>query len=341
MILKLKYIIFFVLCFPLALFAQAPQLVRINPQHHFQHTVPKGNYSGLTWLGGNRFAVVSDKTAESGFFIFRIEIDAVSGDITEVVNEGFLSSAESNKDEEGIAFFAKDSTLLISREADNRIVEYGMNGKLTGRELAIPSVFSTATPAYSFEALTYNALTHRFWTTSESTLKLDGRQADASNQVKNRLRLQSFDDSFAPQAQYAYLMDEADNHSSASNYAMGVPAMTALDDGRLLVLEREFLVTSSKLGSFVENKIYCVDPAQSIPVSQEKELDTDSPYMQKTLVATWKTSLGLLRQNLANYEGMCLGARLADGSQVIVLCADSQDQYGGVLRDWFRTIIIR
>ena len=63
--------------------------------------------------------------------------------------------------------------------------------------------------------------------------------------------------------------------------------------------------------------------------------------MQKTLVATWKTSLELLRQNLANYEGMCLGPRLADGSQVIVLCADSQDQYGGVLRDWFRTIIIR
>lgn len=341
MILKFKYIIFFVLCFPLALFAQAPHLVRINPQHHFQRTVSKGNYSGLTWLGGDRYAVVSDKTSESGFFLFRIQIDSVSGDIKDIVDEGFQSSGEANKDEEGIAFFPKDSTLLISREADNRIVEYGMNGKLTGRELAIPSIFSIATPAYSFEALTYNAQTHRFWTTSESTLKLDGRQADASNQVKNRLRLQSFDDSFTPQAQYAYLMDAAENNPSASNYAMGVPAMTALDDGRLLVLEREFLVTSSKLGSFVENKIYCVDPAQSIPVSQEKELDTDSPYMQKTLVATWKTSLGLLRQNLANYEGMCLGARLADGSQVIVLCADSQNQYGDVLRDWFRTIIIR
>ena len=341
MILKLKYIIFFVLCFPLALFAQAPQLVRINPQHHFQHTVPKGNYSGLTWLGGNRFAVVSDKTAESGFFIFRIEIDAVSGDITEVVNEGFLSSDESNKDEEGIAFFPKDSTLLIAREADNRIVEYGMNGRLTGRELAIPSVFSTATPAYSFEALTYNALTHRFWTTSESTLKTDGEQTNATNHVKNKLRFQSFDDSFTPREQYAYLMDAAENQASASNYAMGVPAMTALDDGWLLVLERELLVTSSKIGSFVENKIYCVDPAESVAINQERGLDSDSPYMRKVLIATWKTSLGLLRQNLANYEGMCLGPRLADGSQVIVLCADSQDQYGGVLRDWFRTVTIR
>ena len=112
--LKIKHILFFVFCFPFTLFAQAQQLVRINPQHYFQRTVPKGNYSGLTWLGGDRYAVVSDKTSESGFFRFRIQIDSVSGDIKDVVNEGFQSSGELNKDEEGIAFFPKDSTLFIS-----------------------------------------------------------------------------------------------------------------------------------------------------------------------------------------------------------------------------------
>ena len=137
---KLKHILFFVFCFPFTLFAQAQQLVRLNPQHYFQRTVPKGNYSGLTWLGGDRYAVVSDKTSESGFFRFRIQLDSVSGDIKDVVNEGFQSSGELNKDEEGIAFFPKDSTLFISREPDNSILEYGMNGKLTGRKLTIPSV---------------------------------------------------------------------------------------------------------------------------------------------------------------------------------------------------------
>lgn len=248
MILKFRYIIIFVLCFPFTVFAQVPQLVRVNPQHYFQRTVPKGNYSGLTWLGGDHYAVVSDKASESGFFVFRIQIDTVSGDIKDIVNEGFRSSGEVNKDEEGIAFFPKDSTLWISREADNTVLEYGLNGKQTGRGLSIPSVFSTATPAYSFEALTYNAHTHRFWTTSESTLRPDGKQADAKNQVKNRLRFQSFDDTFAAKEQYAYLMDAPDNHPSAANYAMGVPAMAALDNGCLLVLEREFLVTPSKLG---------------------------------------------------------------------------------------------
>lgn len=341
MILKFRYIIIFVLCFPFTVFAQDPRLVRVNPQHYFQRTVPKGNYSGLTWLGGDHYAVVSDKASESGFFVFRIQIDTVSGDIKDIVNEGFRSSGEVNKDEEGIAFFPKDSTLWISREADNTVLEYGLNGKQTGRRLSIPSVFSTATPAYSFEALTYNAHTHRFWTTSESTLRPDGRQADAKNQVKNRLRFQSFDDSFVAKEQYAYLMDSPDNHPSAANYVMGVPAMAALDNGFLLVLEREFLVTPSKFGSYVANKIYCVNPIQSMTISQDKVLDTNSPYMKKVLIATWKTSLSLFHQNLANYEGMCLGPRLMDGSQVIVLCADSQDQYGGVLRDWFRTVVIR
>ena len=136
-------------------------------------------------------------------------------------------------------------------------------------------------------------------------------------------------------------MDAPDNHPSAANYAMGVPAMAALDNGCLLVLEREFLVTPSKFGSYVVNKIYCVNPIQSVTISQDKVLDTSSPYMKKVLIATWKTSLSLFHQNLANYEGMCLGPHLMDGSQVIVLCADSQDQYGGVLRDWFRTVVIR
>ena len=136
-------------------------------------------------------------------------------------------------------------------------------------------------------------------------------------------------------------MDSSKTKKNASNYAMGVPALTALNDGRLLVLEREFLVTQGKLGSFVINKIYCINPNVGILVSPDTALQSDSPYLAKTLIAEWKTTLSLFCQDLANYEGMCLGPQLANGSQVLVLCADSQNQYGGVLRDWFRTIVIR
>lgn len=30
-----------------------PKLVIINKQHYFKRTVPKGNYSGITWLENN------------------------------------------------------------------------------------------------------------------------------------------------------------------------------------------------------------------------------------------------------------------------------------------------
>ncbi|MCR5076949.1 MAG: esterase-like activity of phytase family protein [Prevotella sp.] len=338
---KIRCVLLFIASLPTMVWAQMSPFVRLNPQHHFSHYVPKGNYSGLTWLGADRYALVSDKAPQSGFFVFRIQTDSVSGDIIDVRSEGFRSSDDTNHDEEDIVFFSKDSTLFVSREGDNRIVECRMDGRLTGRELSVPRVFEGTTRQYGFEGLTYNAETRLFWTISESTLKGDGMQADYNNRIANRLRLQSFDEAFMSQQQYAYLMDAPQQHASASVYAMGVPALAALDDGRLLVLEREFLVTSCKLGSFVVNKLFCVNPLVEKPVSADAPLTAESAYMQKSLLVEWKTSLTFFRQNLANYEGMCLGPRLVDGSQVIVLCADSQNQYGGVLRDWFRTVVIR
>jgi hypothetical protein len=55
------------------------------------------------------------------------------------------------------------------------------------------------------------------------------------------------------------------------------------------------------------------------------------------LLAKWRTR----NLRFANYEGMCLGPVLDDGRQVVVLVSDSQNQYGSLLKDWFRTLIVR
>lgn len=44
--------------------------------------------------------------------------------------------------------------------------------------------------------------------------------------------------------------------------------------------------------------------------------------------------------SFANYEGICVGPKLADGRQLLILISDSQNQYRGVLRDWFKTIVM-
>lgn len=317
-----------------------PKVIKIHSQHYYKTNVPKGNYSGLTWLGQNRYAVVSDKEKESGFYVFIIDIDSISGDILNIKTEGFYSSKTPNADEEGIAFHPNRNTLFIAREHDNTIKEYDLAGNMTGNELKIPMLFNVATGNYGFESLTYNQKTHLFWTTSESTLPCDGVQTEPKRLVENHLRLQSFNDSLQPLNQYAYQMDKGTVAKKAMNYAMGVSDLVALDDGKLIVLERELYVSPSKIGSFVKNKLYCVDPTISKVINETFPLTEHAPYLHKVLLTEWRTSLTLLHQDFANYEGICLAPKLADGSQVLLLCADSQDQYGGILRDWFRTIII-
>ncbi len=300
-------------------------------QRSFSGKVPPGNYSGIANIGNNRYAVVSDKSETDGFFVFKIDIDTVSGKIVDVENEGFRSAGTINRDGEGIAYFVPAATVFISGEADNRIYEYSLDGLRTGREIAVPKVFALSSANYGLESLTYNAVTHRFWTTTESTLPVDGEQATSVNGVRNRLRLQSFDDDLQPAEWFYYEMDAPESRTVAGAYAMGVSELCALDDGRLIVLEREFFVSRRKLGSYVNVKLYLADPSAAVP----------GGMLDKYLLHGFRTGLSLFGRSIANYEGMCIVPQLADGSMTLIFVSDSQDGYKGVLRDWFRTVSIR
>lgn len=305
---------------------------KLMPQHYYKKNVPAGNYSGLTNIGGNKYAVVNDKPQNDGFDIFTIDVDYVSGEIVNVRKVKTMSSAVTQqRDGEGIAYFPPANTIFISGEADNKILEYDMNGKLTGRQLQLPSTISMPISNYGLESLTYNAKTHRFWTTTESTLPQDGQQANSVNGIRNHLRLMSFDDNLQYCGAINYIMDEPLSNSQAYIYANGVSALCALDDGRLLVLEREAFVPKKLGGAWCVNRVYSIDT---------KSATGGNAIAQKRLVAMWRTSFNLIHKDFANYEGMCVGPKLADGRQVIILCADSQNQHGKLLRDWFRTIIL-
>lgn len=316
---------------PLFSFAQSVEVLRIFPQHHFRHTVPAGNYSGITWLGNDRYAVVDDKSATDGFYRFTLQIDRVSGDITDVHRDTFVSSGTPNRDMEGIAFHPLTNTLFIAGERDNAIRQYTLDGVLTGKTLEVPSSFLKAAPNYGLESLTYSAALHRFYTCSESTLLPDGVQATATNGARNILRLQSFTDEGRPSAQYFYQMDASTIGKHGQLYAFGVSELCALDNGILLVLERELYVPKKKIGSRVICKLYAVNPLQA----------TAGSVLPKQLLATIKTRLNLTARSFANYEGMCVAPPLADGTVPLILVSDSQNGYGGVLKDFFKVILLR
>ena len=306
------------------------QQVIQNKQRHFPKTVPAGNYSGITWLGDDRYAVVNDKSTTAGFHLMSIRINTTTGDIIEVRADSFMTNNQPNRDEEGICYVPQTNTVFVSGENDGQIVEYSMNGQLTGRKLNIPSVFGFAYSNYSFEALTYNTTTRRFWTTTETTLKTDGVKPSIQQKLPNLLRLQSFGDDLLPKSQYWYLTDSSTVVGMEGKSILGVSGMAALDDGQLIVLEREVRQTANYIGSYVHVKLYVVNPA----LQQSGEL------LQKQLLTEFRTSINLTNRSLANYEGICAGPRLTDGRQVLMLVADSQNQYKGWLHDWFKTIVI-
>lgn len=307
------------------------QEVRVNKQHKFPKTVPAGNYSGITWLGGDRYAVANDKSPTAGFHVMTILTDTKTGDIKDVKNEGFMTiSDKPNRDEEGICFVAPSNTVFVSSESDGQIIEYTLEGQQTGRKLNIPSEFTTTRSNCGFEALTYNASTHRFWTTTENTLKQDGAKPNIKKKIANLLRLQSFGEDLQPKEQYWYLSDSSAVESLEGKSILGVSGLTALDNGQIIVLEREIRETPKYIGSFVHVKLYLVNPS----------LQNPGDLLQKKLITEFRTHINLKNQNFANYEGICMGPKTEDGRQILLMVADSQNQYKGWLRDWFKTIVI-
>ena len=305
----------------------------VNRQRHFPQSVPAGNYSGITWLGELRYAVANDKSPTSGFHLMTIETDSLTGEILSVRADSFMTCGKPNRDEEGICYVPQTQTVFVSGELDKEIVEYNMNGQPTGRRLAIPEIFRTAYSNGSFEALTYNAATHRFWTTSENTLKDDGEIPTLQQRGVNRVRLQSFGDDLLPKEQYWYVSDSSvvkvSKHRGRS--ILGISGLAALDDGRIIVLERELYIPPKKIGSFAHVKLFVVHPARQQP----------GELLEKQLLVEFRTKMNLATQGFANYEGVCLGPHLADGSLLLVLVADSQNQNKGLMKDWFRTVVLK
>lgn len=324
---KMRLIWTILMLAPIMLMAQE---VTVLKQRKFPKTVSAGNYSGITWLGGINYAVANDKSPTAGFYLMTIRTDSVTGELLSVSEDSFLTSGQPNRDEEGICYMPQTQTVFVSGEKDQEILEYNLQGQLTGRKLNIPEIFKSIYSNGGFEALTYQAQTHRFWTTSEFTLKVDGQKPTIERKIGNRLRLQSFGDDLQPKEQYWYETDSTAIKKKKGRSIFGVSGLAALDDGRIVVLEREMYFPKRQIGSYCLVKLYMVNPAQQQP----------GEVLKKSLLTAFRTKMNLTRRNFANYEGICVGPRLADGCQLFILICDSQNQYRGVMKDWFKTIIL-
>ena len=369
------------LAFSLLTGAQDWKVVRENPQKAFPKTVAAGNYSGIAHLHDDIYAVVSDKSDSALYFNFRILVNPKTGELEQVENLGFTERTdgtlndgkswqgqEKGFDHEAIVKVS-DSTLVIASEGYCRLKEYPIlptsadAAKVGSSQNLWESRWPSSEfyPNYNFESLAFDFVRQYLWTIPESTLRKDGQPATPQNGLANRLRLMRLDwgkmkedsnkEEYSEQVNskkdscymmtYAYQMDQPSTHKKADIYVMGVSELCALPDGQLLVLEREAFIPKIKIGAFCKCKLYQINPLNSEEFALKEKFSSDTPFLKKRLLAEWKTGLSLSKRSFANYEGMCLGPKLEDGSQVVILLSDSQDQYAGVLKDWFKTIVIR
>lgn len=368
------------LAFSLLAGAQDWKVVRENSQKAFPKTVAAGNYSGIAHLHDDIYAVVSDKSDSALYFNFRIQVNPKTGELEQVENLGFTERTdgmlndgkpwqglEKGFDHEAIVKVS-DSTLVIASEGYCRLKEYPIlpisadTAKVGYQQNLWESRWASSDfyPNYNFESLAFDSIRQYLWTIPESTLRKDGQPATPQNGLTNQLRLMRLDwgkmkenpnkEAYNEQVSskkdsrymmtYAYQMDQPSTDKKADIYVMGVSELCALPDGQLLVLEREAFIPKIKIGAFCKCKLYLINPLNSEEFSMKEKFSSDTPFLKKRLLTEWKTGLSLSKRSFANYEGMCLGPMLEDGSQVVILLSDSQDQYAGVLKDWFKTIVI-
>ena len=289
--------------------------------------IDSGEYSGIAWIQGNRYAVVSDNLKGGGIVHFAVPIDADGGvgQVRMQLAEGTRTAAGHARDCEGIAFVPSAGTLYVSTEKQE-IREYDLAGRETGKALRIPDDLGAENiqPNRGFEALSYNDSTGLFWTTTESPLKQD-------TFLPRLHRLQSFNADGTPAERFLYQTDApVQTATDAAAYVHGIPALAALDDGRLLVLEREVYVPKGgfwdKLSnSFTKTDIFITDPVHD-----------SAGILRKSLLCSFTT--GAL--DLANFEGMCLGPVLPDGRRTLLLIADSQKGAGGLTQEYVKVILL-
>lgn len=332
------------------------QKVKLRGQEQLNKwNITPGNYSGISHIRDNVYAIVDDKDKVDGFKLLTLDIDLSNGKLRDAhltepdgMKERRAKGEATNRDCEGVAYFPEANTVFVSGEEEQRILEYTLDGKLTGRELAVPSSMhrTKIVSNRGFEALTYNSLQQRFWTTTESMLPADGELSSPQNpDAHDNLRFVSFDHSLKAAESFVYQMDSPEATDLSAKTILGVPSLVALDDGRIIVMEREGCFPKGQYGSWVRIKLFIVNPKASRQVSLTTPMNEvgEDMIMRKEKLCEFVTRLRLGRMNLSNYEGMCLGPKLNDGRQTLILIADSQNGMGNWMyhiKDHLRVVIL-
>ena len=193
-----------------------------------------------------------------------------------------------------------------------------------------PHALSGARPNLTFEGLSFSPDGRSLWVSMEAPLIQDGPVSSVA--AGGLTRITRLDRQGGMQAQYAYPLDPIQAAALAGMRAdNGISEILAVDDHRLLVLERSGVEV--RKGHFAFHcRLYLVDTKQGQDIAGRESLANGPvrPLAKRLLVNFAK----LETVDAGNLEAMAWGPRLKDGRRTLVLMADDNfdpDSPGAVL----------
>ena len=342
--MKRFLVIYFFACFLVGIPAQKVKVLKSVSMGKWE--IPAANYSGITPLGNNDYAVVDDKSPYGGFYVLHIEMNLKNGKILSAQRTAFYGdSGRRNDDNEDLVYVPSSKTLFITSEENQTVEEYSLSGERTGRCLRIPQMFSPANihGNKGFEALAYDSIRQNFFLVTEGSLPLDG-SCGADSLLP--LRIQRYNKDLGTDGQWAYLMEKPRLKSNSKYYTHGVPALLFVGNNDLYVMEREISVPSKYIGAKTTNRIFKVSLTPDYKLQNESsslsKLSLDR-FLPKQEICSFTTRLSLGKMNYGNFEGMCWGPTLYDGRRTILMICDSQNGMGNSfyhLKDYLKVVIL-
>ncbi|HUP58303.1 MAG TPA: esterase-like activity of phytase family protein [Bdellovibrionota bacterium] len=250
-------------------------------------------------------------------------------------------------DPEGIALLGKDR-LFVSSEGLQRgrkkpktmpeIIEFSRDGRFV-RALPVPRKFLPpvlGTASYGvgrnggFEGLTLTPDGKYLFAATERPLQQDDAAPTLETGVNIRILRYALEGAAAkPDREYAYRIDPLFKPEGSTTFAAlgnGVSELLALDESRLLVLERA--TSASEAGILPRIRIYLatITPESADISGVESLLEKPAKPLDKKLVLDLESvrpSLDEKWRTLDNFEAMAFGPTLADGSPSLILVSDN------------------
>jgi len=331
------------------------------PDGHPLKAARPGGVSGLAVdPGTGEIAGISDDSQDNRVFIFEPGKPALPFrmDLRAYFPLPFGPGAPSALDSEGIAITRAGHMFVSSEGLPERtprvqpaIVEYTGRVNYVGT-LAIPPKFLQPADGplthgikrnEGLESLTLTPDEQHLYTASEAALAQDGEGATFTTGTTARvLEFGSHNGRFVAGREFPYALDPVPQVSFTPRFMInGLVEMLSLGGNEFLTMERGYAEEEGDNGrraTFIKIFRMSLDGATDISSMDSIRGRTDLRAARKRLILDVNRAKGLpaelAKPEFDNFEGMCFGPTLADGSRTLVIVSD--DNFNTVRqRTWF------